>query len=270
MIYLVLGMHKSGTTLVSQALHESGINMGEFDDSLDYDSSNKYERHTAQEINRDMMDGLLIPPLGYLVRSWNRPLYDQAGYRRNKDSIALVRYRAFQRRYRTTTPPAMKELIDRLGSEYQHWGFKDPRTCLTYPVWKRVLPEHRLVVVYRHFSQLIKRYRVTRWNLPRLYHVMYSWTLHNMLVCRYLAETDLPFIVLRYERLMEGDQEYQRFRDFIGDELVEVRNQDLYRRRTARSEDMFASLVGMVSPLLPANPHQIFERLESYRNQATV
>jgi hypothetical protein len=268
MIYLVLGMHKSGTTLVAQALHESGINMGEFDESLDYDSSNKYERHTAQEINRAMLDGLLIPPLGYLLRARNRPLYDQAGYRRNKDSLALVRYRAFQRRFRDTEPEEMKALIERLASQHQDWGFKDPRTCLTYPVWRRVLPPHRLVVVYRHFSQLIERYRVTGWNIPRLYHVLYSWTLHNQLVCGFLAETDQPHIVLSYERLMVEHQEYDRLRSFVDADLVDVRDPDLYRRRTGKNEDLFGSLVRMLSPFLPANPRQVYRKLETYRAQA--
>jgi hypothetical protein len=161
----------------------------------------------------------------------------------------------------------MKELIERLAAQHQNWGFKDPRTCLTYPVWRRALPPHRLVVVYRHYSQLIERYRVTRWNLPRLFHVLYSWTLHNKLVCGYLAELDQPHIVLSYERLMVDDQEYDRLRSFVDPDLVDVRNPDLYRRRTDKSEDKFASLVRMVSPFLPANPHQVYGQLETYRAQ---
>ena len=43
-IYVVLGMHKSGTTLISQILHHSGVNMGgaEIETSRSYDEGNKY------------------------------------------------------------------------------------------------------------------------------------------------------------------------------------------------------------------------------------
>ncbi len=45
MIYVIFGMHKSGTTLVAEMLHKSGINMGDFDESVSYDIGNQYERN---------------------------------------------------------------------------------------------------------------------------------------------------------------------------------------------------------------------------------
>ena len=53
MIYIILGMHKSGTTLISQILHKSGINMGNFNEDVSYDQGNKYERPASQKINRE-------------------------------------------------------------------------------------------------------------------------------------------------------------------------------------------------------------------------
>ena len=56
MIYIVLGMHKSGTTLLSQILHHSGISMGEnFNESVSYSQGNKYERETTQQINKEIL-----------------------------------------------------------------------------------------------------------------------------------------------------------------------------------------------------------------------
>jgi hypothetical protein len=270
MIYVVMGMHKSGTTLVSQALHESGIHMGDFDESLDYDRDNKFERHVTQEINRMMLDGFLIPPLDYLARRRNRPVMDQAGYRRNKDSLAIARYGSFLRKYKDDTPPILAETVQSLSSQHENWGFKDPRTCLTYPLWKRALPEHRLVVVYRHFSPLIRRYRASRWNLPRLYRVLYSWTLHNHLVYRHLQQAEQPALVLSYEKLMEDNQEYERLDRFIGGGLVDVRDPGLYRRRTQNHGEDYAAFIRLLSPFLPANPGVVFSQLESYRSKALL
>jgi len=55
MIYVILGMHKSGTTLISQILHKSGINMGEFNEDVSYDQGNQHERPAAQKINREIL-----------------------------------------------------------------------------------------------------------------------------------------------------------------------------------------------------------------------
>ena len=55
MIYVVLGMHKSGTTLLARALHESGIVMGqEFPAGIDYVKA-KYEARWVQEINDEIL-----------------------------------------------------------------------------------------------------------------------------------------------------------------------------------------------------------------------
>ncbi len=42
MLYVILGMHKSGTTMISEILHNSGISMGEWKDkSNNYDYGHK-------------------------------------------------------------------------------------------------------------------------------------------------------------------------------------------------------------------------------------
>ena len=55
MIYVILGMHKSGTTLISRILDSSGINMGTFDESRSYSMGNKGERAETVSLNRAML-----------------------------------------------------------------------------------------------------------------------------------------------------------------------------------------------------------------------
>ena len=56
MIYIVLGMHKSGTTLISEILHHSGINMTEDQNTqLNYDQGNFYEWVAAVRFNREIL-----------------------------------------------------------------------------------------------------------------------------------------------------------------------------------------------------------------------
>jgi hypothetical protein len=46
----------------------------------------------------------------------------------------------------------MQSIIDRRNSEHRLWGFKDPRACLFLMLWKHLLPNARILIVYRHFS----------------------------------------------------------------------------------------------------------------------
>ena len=47
-VFVVLGMHKSGTTLVSDILHRSGVPMVEVRSSEGYDQGNKMERDATR------------------------------------------------------------------------------------------------------------------------------------------------------------------------------------------------------------------------------
>lgn len=262
MIYIVLGMHKSGTTVVSQMLHQSGINMGKFAAGLGYDDDNKYERHETQDLNRQILHGYLIPPLDYLLKRPFRHDYDQAGYRRNRDSVALVRHRALRRRLAPSAE--METLINQYEAAYTDWGFKDPRTCLTYPAWQPLLPPHRIIIVYRHFNELLRRYRVTNRNLPRLFRVLHGWTLYNKAILAVTQETAVPTITLNYERLMQGEEEYQRLNTFVGQSLIDARNPDLYRNRVSTSDAM-PPMAHWLLPFLPADPRKIYQQLETQR-----
>ena len=46
----------------------------------------------------------------------------------------------------------MRAMIERRSFEHKLWGFKDPRACLFLPAWKYLLPDAKVLVVYRHFS----------------------------------------------------------------------------------------------------------------------
>jgi hypothetical protein len=269
MIYVILGMHKSGTTLVAQMLQESGIDMGEFNPDLGYDDDNKYERHSTQELNRSLLEGYLIPPLSVLLRRWERPQYDRAGYRKNSDSLALVRYKALKNKLEREQDQRIRDIILACDRAHVDWGFKDPRTCLTYPAWKQHLPDHRLIVVYRSYVQLVHRYLKSSRNIPRLFRILHSWTTYNMAILEHLSSSPAPAIILNYERMMQGDEEVQRLAAFLGCPVIDSRDPNLYRNR-AQEPDQLLDMVKFLLPFLPAQPQQIFQTLEERRADLTV
>lgn len=210
MIYVVLGMHKSGTTLVSQILHHSGINMGdEIDTQVGYDKGNQYERVSTWQLNEDILGsrGKLSIDIG------------------TPQSLVLT---DDQRR-------RMRSIIDDACRAYSDWGFKDPRTTLTYPLWAQELPEHKIIAIYRPIDQLWQRYRPKlhrRYRDPKMaYKLVLRWSEHNTSIVQVLNNTASPFAVFEFGDLMRVPGEFDRFQAFVGRDLVDRRRQDLYRRR---------------------------------------
>jgi hypothetical protein len=244
LIYVVLGMHKSGTTLVSQILHHSGVNMGEeIDPEVAYDQGNKYERPSCLALNLELLglDGIRAPSLDLPLPPTLQMTESQRG--------------------------RMREIIRACNQTYAYWGFKDPRTCLVYPLWASELPEHRLVVIYRPPPEVWPRYRQKglvrlRRNPSRAWTLVKGWCRYNANILTYLQNTTMDFVVLRYRELVGSDAEFRRFEDFVGFELRDQRQPTLYRSRSSTSP-----LITLMGWLIQARfgwaPNQIIEQLDA-------
>lgn len=228
MIVCILGMHKSGTTLVAETLHHSGIHMAEVPDDLGYDQSNKYELHEAQAINRALIEPALIPTWsGYRVR---RAGLDRAGYQINRDSVAVVRTKKLQRLIDSAEHREITQLVAAMSQRHSDWGFKDPRSCLTYDVWRAALPAHRLVAIHRPFDEVLLRYRVQLRSPVRLVRVARSWIVHNEMLLEHLRRSD-DYVLLRYDELMSSSRELDRLSAYLERSLTDRRDPNLYRSR---------------------------------------
>lgn len=261
MIYVVLGMHKSGTTLVARLLHESGIDMGCFDPALGYSDGNTFERHATQAANRALLRGLQLPPLWHLLRRRGRSRFDAAGHPRNQDSQAWVLWKALERRLgdESLTKALLDPVIQDCQLEYEDWGFKDPRTCLSYEAWSRHLPEHRVIAVYRGLGQVLTRSRGAARHPLRALRVARGWTLHNRQLLRAVETSPERSLLLRYELLMSDPSEIERLARFVDRPLEDVRDPALHR---SRGDDPIPAWVRALRPCLPADPFELERRLE--------
>ncbi len=194
MIYVVLGMHKSGTTLVSRLLHHSGISMGPgFDAAVDYEKGNTYEDSAASALNRALL-GITD------TRSIEIGIPDPL----QADPIAQEKLRRF---------------IASRQTAHSHWGFKDPRSTLTYPVWRGLLPPHRVVGIFRPPEEVWPRYRRGGLKGPWLdiaiaRQFLRSWCEHNERLIG-IVRANPAAILLDYRALMSGSAEYERLERFL-------------------------------------------------------
>lgn len=209
---VVLGMHKSGTSLVAEMLHHSGVDMGDFDLVFDYDDGNKFERQEFRDINDALLGSPGIPSQD--VRPVRRLLNVEESRARARDEIR------------------------KLGEKHgENWGFKDPRTCFTLEFWDRLLPEPRYVFIFRdprevaqHYS---KRFKNTEAGArkERVRAAMESWYLSNRACLDFLGATRRPFAVFRYNDLLEKKSEMDRLGLLVGKDLQDRRKPELHRSR---------------------------------------
>lgn len=208
MIYVVLGMHKSGTTLVSQILHHSGISMGEIAEGVSYDHGNKYEDQESLAINLELIRApdyeiLYIPP--------PEPLE------------VTEEQRARMRRF-----------VAARSARHADWGFKDPRTTLVYPLWERELPEHRIIAVWRSPEEIWPRFRAPGLKFlhqepKRAWNYVIRWCEHNERIVRTLEGTSRDWLLINYREFMTGERDFRRLQDFVGRPLDDRRRKGLYR-----------------------------------------
>ena len=123
---VVLGMHRSGTSMLMGTLREAGLYVG---DVLDKPFA----------LNRK---GLQEPPAVLYMHehlleanggSWHSPPKDVQWDKMHE---------------------AIRDLFIESRTGKSLWGFKDPRTLLTLEGWKSALPNLELVGIFRHPSEV--------------------------------------------------------------------------------------------------------------------
>jgi hypothetical protein len=209
---VVLGMHKSGTTLVSLMLHRSGIAMVDREEAGGYDEGNHFERMSTNALNKRLLDRAG----GNSLRTF-RPL-DPTGV-------------PFQLREDAAN------LVTELESRGVAWGFKDPRTCLTYGFWKQVLPAHKLICVYRAPSEVHAHYTGKRSpDVTRGIRTLRAWYEYNLgMLNAYRQGAPGTRLLIDYGKLMQDEYQLERLSSFVGRDVKDERVAGL--RRAVRGTD---------------------------------
>jgi hypothetical protein len=127
----VVGMHRSGTSAITSLLEPLGVHLGAPEDLRDDaagDPHGYWEHRGLKAVSEDL--------LHRLGADWHRPPIQADGW---TDAPALDDLRAHARR-----------VIAAHADGHPLWGWKDPRTSITLPFWKPLLPDVRYVVCLRH------------------------------------------------------------------------------------------------------------------------
>jgi len=120
--YIVLGMHRSGTSALAGTLMEAGVHLGRvLDKSITRNPKGLQEPPAILYMQEDLLKAN--------GGSWNEP-------------PAQVEWFPMH--------AAVRDLFIESRQDVACWGFKDPRTLLTLDGWLKVLPSARPLGIFRH------------------------------------------------------------------------------------------------------------------------
>lgn len=127
----IAGMHRSGTSMIASLLHECGLDLGPEKDLLRPNAGNPegyWENRSFLRLNEAI--------LAALGGSWDCPPRTDAPGWENGSALDCLRNQArrLARRFHDREP----------------WGWKDPRNCLTLPLWRSVVPDLKVLICVRN------------------------------------------------------------------------------------------------------------------------
>ncbi|MFD2672022.1 glycosyltransferase [Marinicrinis sediminis] len=115
----ILGMHRSGTSMLMRILHLLGLEIGRDEDIVSYGEDNPegfWEHRGIVEIHEKILQEM--------NRGWDSIAPMQQDWLRKP---SIIEYK--------------KELVELVKKEFSDaivWGWKDPRTCILLPLWQEI------------------------------------------------------------------------------------------------------------------------------------
>lgn len=216
---VVLGMHRSGTTLLTRILSRLGIFMG-----------HKLQATHEPIFFRDLDNEVL----SIAHAAWDMPLNvsyllenDEYKQRIIKYMISKVSSLKFIYSY-----VGLKNTWRYFGPPKIRWGIKEPRMTILWPLWKEVYSDAAFIFIHRNgtdvATSLYRReqrflnivepgswYSLRCRNLARAFEL---WEEYHALFLQHVADTgECPIHVLSYENLLADPvKEMNKIGEFLG------------------------------------------------------
>lgn len=129
-IICIVGMHRSGTSMIAQVLNQCGLYLGPPERLLKADATNPlghFEHRSFLEIDRKL--------LKFFKATWREPPALRPGWQLDP-KLASLRAEA--------------KVLTKTFAGKSPWGWKEPRASLFLPFWQEAIPHMRFVVCIRN------------------------------------------------------------------------------------------------------------------------
>ncbi len=223
---IVVGFHRSGTSLLTQLLHAGGLFVGEkLLGALPSNPYGHFEDREVLELHRQVMDDHGV--------SWQ------------VDGPQLFRINRVQWK-------RMEQFAQRRDAQHSDWGFKDPRVCFFLGAWKYLLPEAKFVVIYRDPADSVKSLETRQaaeyfqaagpseshlrfFTEPD--HGLNLWTAHYQAVIAFARQHQDDCLVLPLTDLYEGYPVVRQINERFGSQLDELPTEAVFDAQATGSRD---------------------------------
>jgi len=191
--YLVLGMHRGGTSLTAGMVQAAGIKMLHGAPLVPTKESpdGYFEDAHIMRLN----DRILRVSMG----SWFVPPHPDAVIKTGERMDNIIK-------------KILQPMVEPL------WGLKDPRICLTYPALAPYLPNPQFIIVARDRKANFKAFKKTRFHYLRdpqrtegFFNNIYK-TYHDR--AKEYAKGH-PKITVKFEKFFTGTEEVERLHKFL-------------------------------------------------------
>ena len=205
---IVTGMHRSGTSFVTQLLDEIGMDTGDPQEFIPTDEWNRDGYYELQDVVT-LNDRLILGDALYTDGIRASESHGKPFWSRFKMALAVGRYvlirngRPIERR-----AGRKQDEIGALGDRYRDVVVKDPRFCLTLGQWKRYAGVDSVLFSYRHPLE-VSRSLARRERIP-LWVGFESWRFH---IRRFLEDAhQTPMVFVNFNRFFDPDEREEELR----------------------------------------------------------
>ena len=142
-VLVITGMHRSGTSLLTQWLYKCGLHVGDkFLGAGIGNNDGHYEDIDFYNYHQQVLTEHELPSDGLAPAS--------------PQSLTTIQ--------RTS----LKALLHRKAAGQSQWGWKDPRTCLFLPFYREALPNARYLVILRDYKTVVS-------SLVQRLYTLHAW-----------------------------------------------------------------------------------------------
>jgi hypothetical protein len=220
---IVIGSHRSGTSMLGRFLTDAGMFLG-WRVGADFSEARYFQRLNQWVLNQ-------------ASARWTQPagIDDMLADERAVDAFSdlFARYSSGPRALGFLGPVRLARYRS-IQNLDEPWGFKDPRTTFTLPLWARVFPEAKIVHVTRHgvdvaSSLRVRERRYTKSHLNRYWekHRRYRFRLPDVRYSEGWSVLDIDRGVALWDQYVTrsrehvaayGDRAFEfRYEDFLAD-----------------------------------------------------
>ena len=202
----LLGMHRSGTSMITRLLNLCGLYLGEADDMIEAAPDNPkgyWENKYFTEFNDEVLQ--------VLGGSWNEPPTLHTGWQ-NQEQVSS---------FYSRVPGLIHEFRD-----FSIWGWKDPRNSLTLALWQKAIPDLKLVICIRSPLEVAQSFNERKMWSSLTYDAALSLWL-NYTQTTAATRDNSQYIITHFATFFyDAESELRRLAEFIGLDINDAVVQD--------------------------------------------